>query len=86
MIAIPAAPDVGAFHAYGTTPGFFTNGEVQQQITQDEMVFSITERAGPELHWLAASDFWFRIPQAYIGPIPPAYAGEPLSAGSRSTS
>ena len=75
------APDASAFHAYGATPAFFTNGEVQQQITQDEMVFSITERPASELQWLAASDFWYRIPQAYIGPIPAAYVGQPLYRG-----
>ena len=80
-VAILPAPDASAFHAYGTTPAFFTNGEVQQQITQDEMVFSITERPASELQWLAASDFWYRIPQAYIGPIPVAYVGQPLYRG-----
>jgi hypothetical protein len=80
-VAILPAPDASAFHAFGTTPAFFTNGEVQQQIRQDEMVFSVTERPASELQWLAASDFWYRIPQAYIGPIPAAYEGQPLYRG-----
>jgi hypothetical protein len=80
-VAILPAPDASAFHAYGTTPAFFTNGEVQQQIAQGEMVFSVTERPASELQWLAASDFWYRIPQAYIGPIPAAYVGQPLYRG-----
>ena len=44
-------------------------------------MFSITERPGTELDWLAASDFWYRIPQGYIGPIPLAFQGDPLSRG-----
>jgi len=80
-VAILPSPDPSAFHAYGQTPGFFTDGDVEQQIRRDEMVFSITERPASELQWLAASDFWYRIPQAYIGPIPPEYAGEPLYRG-----
>ena len=80
-VAILPAPDPSVFHAYGETPAFFTDGDVQQQIQQDEMVFSITERPASELQWLAASDFWYRIPQAYIGPIPAEYAGQPLYRG-----
>ncbi len=80
-IAILPAPDPSVFHAYGQTPAFFTNGDVQQQIRQDEMVFSVTERPASELQWLAASDFWYRIPQAYIGPIPAEYEGQPLYRG-----
>jgi len=79
--AILPAPDPSVFHAYGETPAFFTDGDVQQQIQQDEMVFSITERPASELQWLAASDFWYRIPQAYIGPIPVEYTGQPLYRG-----
>lgn len=80
-VAILPAPDPSAFHASGQTPAFFTDGDVQQQIRQDEMVFSVTERPASELQWLAASGFWYRIPQAYIGPIPPEYAGHPLYRG-----
>jgi hypothetical protein len=80
-VAILPAPDPSAFHAYGQTPAFFTNGDVQQQIRQDEMVFSVTERPASELQWLAASGFWYRIPQAYIGPIPPEYEGQPIYRG-----
>jgi hypothetical protein len=68
-VAILPAPDPSAFHAYGQTPAFFTNGEVQQWITQDEMVFSVTERPASELQWLAASGFWYQIAQAYIGKV-----------------
>jgi len=80
-VAILPAPDPSAFHAYGQTPAFFTNGEVQQWIKQDEMVFSVTERPASELQWLAASGFWYQVPQAYIGPIPPEYEGQPIYRG-----
>lgn len=80
-VAILPAPDPSVFHADGQTPAFFTNGDVHQQIRQNEMVFSVTERPASELQWLAASDFWYRIPQAYIGPIPPEYEGQPIYRG-----
>ena len=80
-VAILPAPDPSVFHAYGQTPAFFTNGEVQRWITQDEMVFSVTERPASELQWLAASGFWYQIPQAYIGPILPEYEGQPIYRG-----
>jgi hypothetical protein len=80
-VAILPAPDPSLFHAYGQTPAFFTNGDVEQQIRPDEMVFSVTERPASELQWLAASGFWYRIPQAYIGPIPAGYEGQPLYRG-----
>jgi hypothetical protein len=80
-LALLPAPDPGVFHAYGATPGFFTSGDVQQQIHEGETVFSVTERPGTELEWLAASDFWYRVPQGYIGPVPTAYEGQPLYRG-----
>jgi hypothetical protein len=80
LTVMPAASS-SVFHAYGTTPGFFTSGDVYDQIHRDETVFSITERAGTELSWMAASDFWYRIPQGYVGPIPAAYQGESLFRG-----
>ena len=77
---LPVA-DPASSHAFGTTPGFFTDGEVFQEIQQNETVLAITERPGTELAWLAASDFWYQVPQGYIGPIPPAYEGQPLYRG-----
>jgi len=79
MVLPVAAPS--SFHAYGAAPGFFTSGDVHQQLQEGETVFAITERTGTELTWLAESDFWYRIPQAYVGPIPPAYQGDPLYRG-----
>ena len=79
MVLPVAAPS--SFHAYGAAPGFFTTGDVHQQIQEGETVFAITERTGTELAWLAESDFWYRIPQAYVGPIPPDYQGDPLYRG-----
>ena len=79
-MVIPVA-EPPASHAYGTTPRFFTNGEVQQQIQQGETVLAITERPGTELAWMAESDFWYQVPEGYIGPIPTAYQGQPLFRG-----
>ncbi len=80
LMVLPAAAP-SSFHAYGAAPGFFTSGDVHEQIQQGETVFAITERTGTELTWLAESDFWYQIPQGYVGPIPAAYAGEPLYRG-----
>jgi hypothetical protein len=79
-MVIPVAEPT-ASHAFGTIPGFFTNGELQQQIQRGETVMAVTERPGTELAWMAASDFWYRSPQGYIGPIPPPYEGQPLFRG-----
>ena len=79
MVLPVAAPSL--FHAYGRTPGFFTSGDVRNQLQQNEIVMPITERTGTELAWMAASDFWFQLPEAYVGPIPPAYEGQPLYRG-----
>lgn len=80
-IALLPVPDPSVFHAYGATPGFFTSGDVHDQIQQDETVFAITERPGTELEWMAASDFWYQVPEGYIGPVPAAYEGQPLYRG-----
>jgi hypothetical protein len=80
-VALLPAPDPSAFHAYGATPGFFTDGDMQSQIHEGETVFAITERPGTELEWLASSGFRYQIPQGYVGPIPAQYAGQPLYRG-----
>jgi hypothetical protein len=80
VMVIPVA-EPAASHAAGAAPRFFTSGEVQQQIRQGETVLAITERPGTELAWMAASDFWYQVPQGYIGPIPAAYEGQPLYRG-----
>ncbi|MEP6757925.1 MAG: hypothetical protein ABJB55_01870 [Actinomycetota bacterium] len=80
LMVLPAAAP-SAFHAFGAAPGFFTSGDVHEQIHQGETVFAITERTGTELAWLAESGFWYQIPEAYLGPVPAAYEGEPLYRG-----
>jgi hypothetical protein len=79
-LIVPAA-EPAASHADGEIPEFFTDGGVQQQIRRDETVLAITERAGTELAWMATSDFWYRSPEGYIGPIPEQYQGVPLFRG-----
>ncbi len=80
-VALLPAPDPAPFHAYGATPGFFTSGDVRAQIHEGETVFAITERPGTELAWMAASNFWYQVPQGYVGPVPVAYEGQPLFRG-----
>lgn len=81
VVALLPAPDPSAFHAYGSTPGFFTSGDVKARIHEGETVFSITERPGTELEWMASSGFWYQVPQGYVGPVPAAYEGQPLYRG-----
>jgi hypothetical protein len=81
VVALVPRPDPSAFHANGATPGFFSSGDVRAQIHEGENVFAITERPGTELEWLASSDFWYQVPQGYVGPVPAAYAGQPLYRG-----
>jgi hypothetical protein len=68
-------------HGLQTVPSFFATGEFRDVLRQDEIVFAIPTDTGDEMAWQAESDFWFRLVQGYVGPIPPEYAGVPLSRG-----
>ena len=62
-------------------PAFFTSGRVQQQIRQDENVYAIGVQRGDELVWQEASNYWFRLAEAYLGPLPLELRTGPLSHG-----
>jgi hypothetical protein len=64
-----------------TVPPFFTTGEYRGVLSPDEIVFAIPTVNGDEMAWQAESDFWFRLAQGYVGPIPPEFAGVQLSRG-----
>ena len=68
-------------HEAQTVPPFFSTGEYRDVLRQDEIVFAIPTDTGDEMAWQAESDFWFRLAQGYVGPIPPEHAGTPLSRG-----
>lgn len=52
------------------TPAFFTDGTYAAWLQKDENVFLITGSNGEEMAWQAATDFWFRMPEGYIGRVP----------------
>jgi hypothetical protein len=62
-------------------PAFFSSGAVQQQIQRDENVYAIGVQRGDELVWQEASDYWFRLAEAYLGPLPLELRTGPLSHG-----
>ncbi len=75
-------PDIPAIqHGLQTVPPFFATGEYRSVLRQDEIVLAIPTSTGDEMAWQAESEFWFRLAQGYVGPIPPEHAGTPLSRG-----
>ncbi|HTG46908.1 MAG TPA: hypothetical protein VK646_04570 [Actinomycetota bacterium] len=68
-------------HQPQVVPEFFTSGAFRDVLRPDEVVFAIPVTKGDELLWQDDADFAFRMPQGYLGPVPPAYAGERLSHG-----
>jgi hypothetical protein len=62
-------------------PAFFTSDTVRQQIHQDENVYAIGVQRGDELVWQESSDYWFRLAEAYLGPLPLELRTGPLSHG-----
>jgi hypothetical protein len=62
-------------------PAFFTSDTVHQQIHEDENVYAIGVQRGDELVWQEASDYWFRLAEAYLGPLPLDLRSGPLSHG-----
>jgi hypothetical protein len=70
-----------AWYQYDRTPAFFTDGTYASELRPDENVLLITGTNAEEMLWQSQADFAFRMPEGYIGPIPPAYASRPLSRG-----
>jgi hypothetical protein len=62
-------------------PAFFTSGAVEGQIGHDENVYAIGVQRGDELVWQEASGYWFRLAEAYLGPLPQELRTGPLSQG-----
>lgn len=68
-------------HLPQDVPAFFTSGDYRNVLHPDEVVFVIPKSKGEELLWQDAADFSFRLAQGYLGPVPEAFQGEPLSIG-----
>jgi hypothetical protein len=62
-------------------PAFFTSGAVEGQIGPNENVYAIGVQRGDELVWQEASGYWFRLAEAYLGPLPQELRTGPLSQG-----
>jgi hypothetical protein len=81
--AVMLAPNLASppYHPELALPTFFTSGDYRQALHPDEVAFAIPTTQGEELLWQSSSDYYFRLAQGYIGPIPPAYQGEAVSRG-----
>jgi hypothetical protein len=80
---IPRTPSPPWFPA-DRTPAFITDGTYRDWLQPDENVLLITNGRGEEMSWQAQTDFWFRIPEGYIGPIPSEVKDGRLSRGLHS--
>ncbi|MDP9331215.1 MAG: hypothetical protein M3P11_11325 [Actinomycetota bacterium] len=81
--ALLLAPDVHSppYHPTLRVPVFFTSGDYRQAIHPDEVMFAIPTTQGEELLWQSRSDYYFKLAQGYLGPIPPAYQGQVTARG-----
>jgi hypothetical protein len=81
--ALLLAPDVHSppYHPPLQVPAFFSSGDYRQAVHPGEVVFAIPTTQGEELLWQSQSDYYFRLAQGYLGPIPPAYQGQVTSRG-----
>ena len=69
------------WHAEDHTPVFFHDQTYASVLRPDENVFVIPTTAGEEMAWQATAGFSFRMPEGYVGVIPAANRGSPLSHG-----
>jgi hypothetical protein len=53
-------------------PAFVSSGQVRDVLRQGENVYVIPRTKGDEMLWQSDSDFWFRLAQGYVGPVPSA--------------
>lgn len=80
---VSLAPAVASppFHPEWSVPAFFTSGTAQEVLRQDEIVYAIPRTQGEEVLWQQTADYWFRLAQGYVGPIPSEHQSGPLSKG-----
>ena len=69
------------WYAPDRTPTFFTDGTYRSVLHPNENVFVITGTNGEEMMWQSVADFAFRMPEGYIGVLPPQYQDDPLFKG-----
>jgi len=62
-------------------PAFLSSEQVRSVLEEGETVYAIPVQKGDEVLWQATADYWFKLAQGYIGPLPPALQSGPLSRG-----
>jgi hypothetical protein len=63
------------------TPAFFSSVQMHDVIHPDEIVYAIPYTKGDEMRWQAASGFWFRLAEGFVGPLPPELDTGPIAHG-----
>jgi hypothetical protein len=74
-------PDAPTHTPPNVIPAFFTSGTVQRMIQPGENVYGIGVERGDELVWQESADYWFRLAEGYLGPLPLEMRTGPLSHG-----
>jgi hypothetical protein len=69
------------FYPTESLPTFISDGTYAQVLQPDEIVFPIVPTRGDELRWLEEADLSFRLPTAYLGPLPEGLPKERLYRG-----
>jgi hypothetical protein len=86
IVAVAAASLLPTIHSPDwfppdRTPGFFADGTYASVLAPNENVFVISGSNGEEMMWQASADLSFRMPEGYIGAIPPTNQDGRLSKG-----
>jgi hypothetical protein len=69
------------WHPTDDTPTFFTTGTYRSWLHPDEIVLAIPETSHGEMAWQSSADYWFRMPQGYVGILPPNLGPDALYGG-----
>ena len=62
-------------------PAFVSSGQVRDVLRRGENVYVIPRIKGDEMLWQSDSDFWFRLAQGYVGPVPSGVDPGPMADG-----
>jgi hypothetical protein len=80
VVLLPAVSPA-KFHRPRDLPPFWSSPVMAQELRRDENAFVIPARFGYEMAAQAESGFFFRMPQAYVGPYPEGVPISPLRRG-----
>jgi hypothetical protein len=62
-------------------PAFLSSEQVRSVLQEGETVYAIGVQKGDEVLWQATADYWFKLAQGYIGPLPPRCRAVPSPVG-----